>query len=357
MIEAGKLLRAAFSLCAAATALGSLGCAGNVISLSSLPEDAIAIRLWENEEGRRRKEMMAEFEGQPGHRSRLGVMDLKSFTARSRLAGNAEPLNRYPGRLALINPRTFEVTFPEEAPLGARPLSWSADRERLIFSSNRRNGRFQIYELDFTTGEVKPLSAGRGNVVAAAHGADSSIAFGAIQLGADGELKMEILTSEPGTRDHVLAEDVAIRHIAYSPDGRRVAYSPQTLAEVATGGRHLPHLVVQDVEPGGTRKELGPGVHPVFSPDGEWIVYSARRGGSARREPQLRTYRVRVDGTGRTPLGETVRNEDTPAISPDGKFVVYVSEHNGLSRLFVKRFDGTGDRLLYDGAAVEWPIW
>ena len=89
----------------------------------------------------------------------------------------------------------------------------------------------------------------------------------------------------------------------------------------------------------------------MFSPDGEWIVYSARRGSG------LRTYRVRVDGTGRTPLGETVRNEETPAISPDGKFVVYVSDHNGLSRLFVKRFDGTGDRLLYDGAAVEWPVW
>ncbi|MBW2726175.1 MAG: PD40 domain-containing protein [Deltaproteobacteria bacterium] len=351
MSETRTLHRAALCSCTVAIVLGSLGCVGSVINLSSLPEDAIAVRLWENEEARRRKEMMTELESQSGTRSRLGVMDLKKFTNRSRSYDNADPSNRYPGRLALINPRTFEVTFPEEAPPGARPLSWSADRQRLIFSSNRRNGRFQIYELDFATGEVKLLSAGRGNVVAAAHGADSSFAFGAIQLGSDGELQMEILESRPGTRDRVLAEDVAIRHIAYSPDGRRVVYSPQSLVAVATGGRQLPRLVVQDVEPGGTRKELGPGAHPVFSPDGEWIVYSARRGSA------LRTYRVRVDGTGRTPLGETVRNEDTPAISPDGKFVVYVSDHNGLSRLFVKRFDGTGDRLLYDGAAVEWPIW
>lgn len=331
--------------------LGSFGCVGNLVDISKLPEDVIAVRLWENEEARQRKEVMAELEGQHGDRRRLGVMDLNRITNRSRPGGSADPSNRFPGRLALINPRTFEVTFPPQAPLGARPLSWSADRQRLIFTSNRQHGRFQIFELDFGSGEVKPLSMGRGNVVAAAHAADSGFAYGAISLDAEGEIRMEILKREPRSRDQVLAEEVAIRHIDYSPDGRRLAYAPQTLAELARSGQSLPNLVIQDVEPGGRRRELGPGVHPVFSPDGEWIVYSARRG------KNLRTYRMRVDGTGRTPLGETVRNEDTPAISPDGKFVVYVSEHNGLSRLFVKRFDGTGDRLLYDDAAVEWPIW
>ncbi len=66
---------------------------------------------------------------------------------------------------------------------------------------------------------------------------------------------------------------------------------------------------------------------------------------------------MRPDGSGRTPLGVGARDEATAAVSPDGKSVVYVSEYNGLNRLFVVRFDGTGDRLLYDGAMVEWPIW
>lgn len=351
MTQSGKLHRAALGLSMLAIVLGALGCAGNLIDLATLPEDVIAVRLWENEEARRRKAMLAELAGQAGDPQRLGVMDLRGFSAGSWRQAGTDPSKRYPGRLALINPRSVEVTFPEQAPPGARPLSWSADRERLIFSSDRQNGRFQIYELDFGTGEVKLLTGGRGNFLAAAHAADSGFAYAAIQLGADGELQMEVLKSEPRTRDRVLAEGVAIRHIAYSRDGRRVAYAPQNLAAVAAGGRQLPRLVVQDVEPGGTRKELVPGVHPVFSPDGEWILYSARQG------EQLRTYRVRIDGTGRTAVGVGVRNEDTPAISPDGRFVVYVSEHNGLNRLFVKRFDGTGDRLLYDAAAVEWPIW
>ncbi len=110
-------------------------------------------------------------------------------------------------------------------------------------------------------------------------------------------------------------------------------------------------MVVQELEPGGVQRKIGPGLHPVFSPNGDWIIYSARRGALHY------THRVRVDGAGRTPMGIGVRSEETPAISPDGEFVVYVSEHNGLNRLFVKRFDGTGDRLLYDGAAVEWPVW
>jgi dipeptidyl aminopeptidase/acylaminoacyl peptidase len=331
--------------------LGSLGCAGNLVKVSNLPEDVIAIRLWGNEEARQRREVMDELQGESGQRSRLGVMDLKKLSNRSRTVDRTDPANRFPGRLALINPRTFEVSFPPEAPRGARPLSWSADRERLIFSSDRQSGHFKIYELDFMTGEVKLLSAGRSSVVAAAYGAGTSFAYSAIQLGDDGELEMQVLNHQPRSQDRVLAEDVAVRQISYSPDGRRVVYSPQNLAELAGNGRRLPRLVVQEVAPGGVRKELGPGIDPVFSPDGEWIVYSASRG------PNLRTYRVRVDGTGRTPLGESVRNEDTPAISPDGKFVVYVSDHNGLSRLFVKRFDGTGDRLLYDGASVESPVW
>ena len=135
---------AARALFAAAIVLGSLGCAGRVINLSVLPEDVIAVRLWENEEARQRKDLMAQLVGKPGNLPRIGVMDLGDLANRSRTGDNRDPSNRFPGRLALINPRTFEVTFPEGAPFGARPLSWSSDRERLIFSSNRQNGRFQI---------------------------------------------------------------------------------------------------------------------------------------------------------------------------------------------------------------------
>lgn len=331
--------------------LASLGCVSDTIARTVLPDDVIAVRMWENESARRRNQMMAEFAGRTREPEQLGVMDLGRFSFPWRTRDDRAPTSRYPGRLALINPRTLAVTFPDQAPLGARPLSWSADRKRLMFTSNRWRGRFQIYELNLATGEIKALAGGKGNVLAAAYAPDAGFAYGVIRLDADGEVETNIIKSEPRMRDRVLAERVAVRHIAYSPDGRYLAFTPQTIETMASSRGGLPRLVVQATETGGTRKELVPGLHPVFSPDGEWIVYTASRG------DQLQTYRVRIDGSGRTAVGTGVRDEETPAISPDGKFVAYVSAHNGLKRLFVKRFDGTGDRLLYDGAAVEWPVW
>ncbi len=329
------------------------GCVSDLVDRSRLPEDAIAVRLWQNEAGRQRRDLIAELEGQPPSAHRQGVLDLGNVGARSAAAGAgaADPSARYPGRLALINPRTLDIVIPEEAPPGARPLSWSPDRTRLIFSSDRATGRFQLYELDLESREVKLVAGGRANFLAGVHTGGHGLAYGAIEQGEDGEIEMVIRKSVPRRPDQVLAEDVAVRHVASSTDGRYIAYAPQDLDALLRGTTRLPRIVVEELE-AGARHQLGIGLHPVFTPDGEWIVYSARSG---KRE--LRTARVRVSGSGRTAVGPTVRNEETPAVSPDGKYVVYVSEHNGLDRLFVKRFDGTGDRLLFDGAAVEWPIW
>jgi TolB protein len=96
---------------------------------------------------------------------------------------------------------------------------------------------------------------------------------------------------------------------------------------------------------------LGRGRDPVFSPDGEWIVYSARVGGG------WRLRRMRSEGGGRLPLGRGVRDEIEPAVSPDGSLVAYVSEEGGLHRLFVRRIDGSGDRLLLPDGAVARPVW
>jgi Tol biopolymer transport system component len=99
-------------------------------------------------------------------------------------------------------------------------------------------------------------------------------------------------------------------------------------------------------------RPLGRGRDPVFSADGEWIVYSAAVGESSR----LR--RMRPDGSGRVLIApNSRRDERQPAFSPDGSLVVYTAEEQGLSRLFVRRIDGSGERMLVRDEVVARPIW
>jgi len=259
---------------------------------------------------------------------------------------------RYPGRLRLLNPRTLELTDVPQAPVGARPLAWSPDHRSLLFASDRMtNGRHQVYQLDFDSGEVLQRSSGSYRHIAGALGPDGDLALVRIGLDQKGELRSDILVGLGERKPQVVAPNIAVRHVAMAPNGSAIAYVPRGRTGDQGGEITRTMITVQGLEPGSPAHPLAPGEAPVFSPDGDWIIYQAPH------QDEFRLRRMRRDGSARTSIGEGVRNETFPAISPDGRFVVYVSEHNGTDRLFVKRFDGSGDRLLYDGGVVAWPVW
>ena len=67
---------------------------------------------------------------------------------------------------------------------------------------------------------------------------------------------------------------------------------------------------------------------------------------------------MRADLRGRSPVGSGVRDEFRPAVSPDGRFVAYVaSEELPKRHLYLRRFDGTGDRILFSDGDAEHPVW
>ncbi|HIL81869.1 MAG TPA: hypothetical protein EYG54_11510, partial [Myxococcales bacterium] len=46
-----------------------------------------------------------------------------------------------------------------------------------------------------------------------------------------------------------------------------------------------------------------------------------------------------------------------PAVSPDGQHIAYVSNEDGIDRLYLRRMDGSGDRILLADGAAAFPIW
>ena len=345
-------------LSALALALLCAGCVAPGVSREELPGSPIAFRYRTPEEARRRAEDMAdearrEAETGPA-RARPRRAGRNNLVAKpddvseilSRLLGSAASDSRQnTGRLALLDPATLEIELVPSALRGSVPLAWSSDRQRLLFAQPG-DGDFQIYEYDHPGRTSRRLTSGPFSHTQACYGPGGRIVVARVDPRRQ-PLVSFIAVSEPGGRGpYVRISGGDSDHTpACAPDGSAVAFVrelPPARAEI---------LVRAPVVEGRERR-LAPGRHPTFSPNGEWLVFSA----PVKRDQRL--ARVRLDGTGRSRLGTGPRTEARPTVSPDGGFVVYVASEERLRRhLYLRRFDGSGDRILFADGDGEFPVW
>jgi hypothetical protein len=344
------------SLLATLLALLAGGCISAGISRQELPSQPIALLYWEPEEARRR----AELQEQSGisAATREGIARVEEL---GRLVGGGDSgqwaaLNRYPGHLCLLDPRTLRIERVEAAPAGAKPMGCSPDRRRLLFAIAHRGRTTQLYEYDRDTGEVGAVTHGEVPHAYGDYGGKGRIGFA--ELRADGaDVAIDLHVKEPGEgRSRIVVRGELAESMRLSPDGDLAVYVRHRAASSPGRVRGAPvELVLLPLDSlegeVAEARSLGRGRFPAFTPDGQWIVYSGPWQGG------WRLRRVRVDGSARSPLGRGSRDEKWPAVSPDGRFVVYVAESGGLDRLFVRRFDGSGDRILLDQGAVAIPVW
>lgn len=329
------------------TCLGSLtGCLAAGIPPAEIPERAIAIRYYDVEAARKRAEALAEPTpaASPGA-AVARVEDISSY-ARHLLGvrSQQEPIDRrFPGRMALLDPRTEEVTPLRGALKGAVPRSWSPDGEWLLFS--QVVGRYrQLFELNRTTGEVRPVThppAVHADGCYGPAGRYVILTTRVLEAGPSSYLEM---TTPGGGRPSRYSEGPADYAPACAPDGNAVVW-----VSVDERGRDV--LMSRAPALGGETRRLGPGRDPAFSPDSEWVVYSAQAQG------RWRLFRIRPDGSGRRAVGEGSYDEFDPVFSPDGRLVAYVSDDGAAQRLYLRRFDGSGDRVLLESGSALSPAW
>jgi TolB protein len=292
--------------------------------------------------------MIAEQNAARRRRTRGGVADVEDL---GRLLGarQSQPfLSRFPGRLSLLDPRTGELSRVHAAPIGSVPLAWSDDHERLLFLSNHRE-KIQLYEYDRESGEVRTVTSGQNQHLWGDFGPGGQLAILEVVHAPGGSFSRIFVTDSKGRNPRVVLDREPVENMRLSPDGSVLVYVRHPFPSSAARST-APELVALDLNDG-TDRVLGRGRDPTFSPVGGWIVYSA----PTRDGWRLR--RMRPDGSARAPLGTAVRDEKTPSTSPDGRFVVFVGESMGLDRLFVKRIDGSGNRILLDVGSAFAPVW
>lgn len=149
------------------------------------------------------------------------------------------------------------------------------------------------------------------------------------------------------------------RFAVYSPDGNRICFPSSRKDPNSLYGFEL-YMMPAAGEIAGpparqlTHSQRSPG-HPVWTPDGKWIVYVAKDYDSTKTVnvgngmqtkqsamfSQFRVYRIPADGGAETKLtGTTAAEQGTaedtwPSVSPDGKWIAFGRNANGAQNIWV----------------------
>jgi len=340
--------RAVAFACGAALLLA--GCVAGGVRRDELPEGEIALRWYDEEATRRRRDAVVDANEQGPQGPGVAVArvdDLSRYMGQ--LFGASEDRDprsierRFPGRLVFFDPRSGEIDPVPGARPGANPSDLSADGEKLLFS--QVDGTFrQLFEYRRSTGEIRRMTRGPGVHADGCYGPDGSLVLlRAVVEGSNASSHLRI-TRKGGRRPATLSEGPSDWGPACAPDGSAVAW---VSVDRKRGDQLMSRVPVAD----GPVRRLGPGKDPSFSPDSQWIVYSARVG----KVWQL--FRIRPDGSGRHPVGRSALDSVQPAFAPGGRLLVYVSDDGFDRRPYLRRFDGSGDAvLLRKGSGIN-PIW
>jgi hypothetical protein len=327
---------------------------------AELPAQPIAIYYRTPEEARARADAQRRAEPQPPAVAAEGPtwVGSKAYLradagAVDRLLANVFGADRglseaHLGRLALLDPRSGEVSLVEGALRGAVPQAWARDRSALLFAQPAVPGGddVQIFEWSAAARTVRRVTVGPPIHSQACYGPDARIVVAAVDVRADGGASSKIRISGPGGRAPFadLSAGPADHTPTCAPDGSAVAF-----ARMDGAGRSELWLAAAPFD--AAPRPLAPGRDPRFADHSGWIVYAATHGRASR------LYRIRADGSGRAPIGRGARDEVWPSASPDGKLVAYVVSEETSRRVLVRRIDGSGDRLLLASGDGEHPVW
>ena len=220
-------------------------------------------------------------------------------------------------------------------PVGGTGMAWSRDGERIAFMQQHLGkGAIFIVTLD-TPGQV--IIAGPPPRIPV----DSFVGYVAPAWSADGT-RLAFTASRFGRHELMVvnADGTGLVHVAggpgisfhgpvWSPDGSRLA-----VVTNATGSEYAIHLMNPDGT--GITSLRVAGGNLAWSPDGREIAYQASANGN------IDIYALELSGGGIRRLTDHPESDRDPAWSPGGSKLAFASTREVASRIYTMNADGTG---------------
>ncbi|AEI49993.1 TolB family protein [Runella slithyformis] len=238
-----------------------------------------------------------------------------------------------------VNPVTGDAVNLTKSPKSEeRYPAWSPDGRKIIFTSNRADGKTYHYFI---------ANADGSNVRQLTHLAPGTVAYWASWT-ADGTYiyfnegnSSQIYRVRPDGSDLKAAAEGRDANI--SPDGKKLVYTQKGTKAwgvwvMNADGTNRRQIVTNESEIGG--------IAPVWSADGKKIAYSMQVGDYAE------LFVCNADGSENKQLTDLKQISSSPAFSPDGKFITFRVTNEAYWR------DAKKMKLTYDEKAGDKrPIW
>ena len=225
---------------------------------------------------------------------------------------------------------------------------WSPDGQRLVFQSEREPGNpfYQIYALDFTSGDTKRISPGYGKTTCSFFrpGSDQILFASTHHDPRSKTLQQEELDFRASGKERRYAWD-------YDPEFELYAASEKS-------GQFARLTNARGYDAEGS-----------YSPDGQWIVFSSTRDAynrtlTAAEQKQLEIdpsyfaeiYIMRADGSQSRRLTSVAGYDGGPFFFPDGSRIIWrrFDEQGLIANVWTAKPDGTDARQITDFGAMSW---
>jgi Tol biopolymer transport system component len=260
-------------------------------------------------------------------------------------------------RLYFMNPDGSGIAelLPGQPASGKNHADVSPDRTRVVFQDTPAEGASTIYEAnldgsgfrqvstDCDCAEGQPAYSPDGRKIAFTRWTGDTGQIGVRDL-ASGEVTMY---SETEGRWPAGAAGYSPEHASWSPDGALIVYA---LIRRDGEGRLVSSQLLQldvttrEVTDLGVPEALGSG-EPRYSPDGSLILFASRSAETTLGEASGDVYTVRPDGSGLRRLtgngdGGACDNGTGASWTPDGRYIVYMCD-----RILLMEPDGSNKAM------------